>query len=120
MVTRAVVLTELLQPGQGLAWVAQWSGLLNGDDGAPIELDQYGDISAQVTGTFGTGGSVAIEGSNDTTNFVGLKDPSNTLIAFTAAGIKSVLEKTRQVKPHCTAGDGTTTLVVTMYLRRRS
>jgi len=38
-----------------------WSGLLNGDDGAPVELPSHADRSVQVTGTFGAAGNVNIE-----------------------------------------------------------
>ena len=41
--------------------------------------------SIQVVGTFG-GASVALQGSNDGTNWVGLSDRAGTAIAITAAG----------------------------------
>jgi hypothetical protein len=101
-------------------YVATYGPMANGDVGIPVPMDttNYSDISAQVTGTFGTGGSVAIEGSNDKVNWAALRDPSHTTIAITSAAIQAVLENTIQVRPHVTAGDGNTSLTVTLMYRR--
>lgn len=118
MATIKVTLTELEKPGQGQAWIASWPLMLNGDVGETVDLANYADRSIQVEGTFGAGGSCAIEGTNDTANFRTLNDPQGTALAITAAGIKSVTEVSRQMRPHVTAGDGTTSLTVTAFLRR--
>lgn len=98
--------------------VVTWTGLLNGDDGEPAQLATYSDRSVQVTGTFGTGGSVTVEGSNDGTNWFALSDPQGLAITRTAAGLKGVSELTRYVRPRVTAGDGTTSLTVVGLFRR--
>jgi hypothetical protein len=95
----------------------QWTGLLNGDDGTPLEFAVYADRSIQVTGTFGTGGTLVAEGSNDGTNYVTLKDPLGAAVSFTAAGIKQIGELAHYIRPRVTAGDGTTTLVATILMR---
>lgn len=95
----------------------QWT-LANGDTGEPVYLPEFGDRSWQVEGTFGSGGSVRPEGSNDGTNYRALTDPTQTAIAQTAAGLKQILESTLMVRPNCTAGDGTTAIVVTLFARR--
>ena len=41
-----------------------WSGLLNGDDGVPIEAKDFADYCIQFSGTFGAGGTILWEGSN--------------------------------------------------------
>ena len=87
-----------------------WSGLLNGDDGGPFQQNGFGDRSVTFTGTFGTGGSVQLEGSNDGANWFVLSDPSSTTIVKTAAAIEQVLELSLYVRPRVTAGDGTTNL----------
>jgi hypothetical protein len=57
--------------------LVKWEGLANGDDGAPFLSGQYPDKSIHVRGTFGAGGSLVIEGTNEETpaNFVSLNDP---------------------------------------------
>lgn len=100
------------------ALVVQWSGLLNGDIGAPVEYPGHSDRSVQIQGTFGVGGTCVIQGSNDGTNYQSLTDPQGNAISKTAASIEMVTELTRYIRPNITAGDGTTNLEVTMVLRR--
>lgn len=98
--------------------IVTWSGLLNGDDGAPITYVDYPDRTAQVTGTFGAGGNLRIEGSVDGTNYAALTDPQGNDINITAAKLELVTEIVKQIRPRVTAGDGTTSLVCSMILRR--
>jgi len=96
-----------------------WANLANGDAGAPtIRGDEYADRSVQVTGTFGAGGNVRIEGSNDEAAYAALSDPQGDALNIGSAGIKQVLEITRLLRPSVTAGDGTTLLTVVMIARR--
>jgi hypothetical protein len=99
-------------------WQVTWGPMANGDVGAPVDLVEYTDRSVQVEGTFGTGGNAEIQGSNDLSNFRPLRDPSSTLLDLTAAGIHGILEFTGQIRPKITAGDDTTSLTVTLVLRR--
>lgn len=92
----------------------QWTGLLNGDDGNPESPGRLSDRSIQVSGTFGAGGSVSIQGSNDGINWVILRAPDSTPLTFTAADLKEILENTQYVRPVVTAGDGTTSLTVNL------
>lgn len=101
------------------ARLVQWTGLLNGDDGAPVEFDAFADRSVQVTGTFGTGGNCRIQGSNiGDPNWAVLTDPQGNALNISAAGLEAISELARYVRPLITAGDGTTNLTVTMLLRR--
>ena len=113
MATRNLSVTEL-----PYSKMAAWSGLLNGDDGQAFEALEYADRAMQVTGTFGTGGSLQLEGSNDGSNWVILADPQGNPLTFTAGKIEQVLETPRYVRPRVTAGDGTTNLVATIFCRR--
>lgn len=71
------------------------------------------DKTVQVTGTFGAGGSVQIEGSNDGgATWHVLNDPQGTALVFTAAKTEAILENTQLIRPNVTAGDGTTLLNV--------
>ena len=90
----------------------------NGDAGTPIEFPLLSDRSVQVTGTFGSGGTVVLEGSNDGgTTWTTLKDPFGTALSFTAAGLSQVVEGALQMRPRITAGDGTTDLNVILFMR---
>lgn len=101
------------------AWVSKrvlrtvWSGLLNGDDGNPESPGRLSDRSVQVSGTFGAGGSVSIQGSNDGISWSILRDPAGAPLTFTTGpDLKEILENTLYVRPVVTAGDGTTSLQV--------
>lgn len=96
----------------------KWTGLLNGDTGAPVDWALYADRSVQVLGTFGAGGSVAIEGSNDDANFVGLSDARGAALAITAARLEQIEDVSKSIRPNVTAGDGTTNLTVVLFARK--
>lgn len=100
--------------------VLSWTGLQNGDTGEPASYPFTPDRTVQITGTFGVGGTVVIEGSNDGTNFETLTDPQGNALSFTAAGMEMVTENPLYIRPSATAGDGTTDLTVTMVCKRSS
>lgn len=92
--------------------------LANGDTGNPIEMPSFADRSIQVVGTFGAGGNLRIQGSNDGTNYATLTDPQGNDLNITAAKIEQVTEVVRWIRPNVTAGDGTTNLTVILLVRR--
>lgn len=97
----------------------RWTGLANGDDGEALEIPEYPDHTMQVVGTFGSGGSVAWEGSNDGgTTWAALADLSGSVIAQTDTAVVRAQEKPRLVRPRVTAGDGTTLLDVYVHATR--
>lgn len=104
----------------GEMYVVAWSGLLNGDDGAAIQFAEFADKSIQFSGTFGVGGSITLQGSNDGTNWFPLTDPQGNAITKTAAALEKVDEATAWVRPIVTAGDAATNLVATLFLLRRN
>ncbi len=95
-----------------------WSAMANGDVGAPAGITGSGDRSAQVSGTFGAGGQVIIEGSLDLVNWFTLRDPSGVNLSFTSAGLRAVLENVVGLRPRVTSGDGSTALDVVVVTRR--
>lgn len=97
--------------------VATWANMANGDTGQPIELVDLPDRSAQVVGTFGVGGNCDIEGSNDGSNYSVISDPYGNALSFTAAGLKQVMDISGSVRPHITAGTGSTSISVSMVFR---
>jgi hypothetical protein len=110
----------IVQPGgQNVdhATLVTWSGLLNGDDGAPVNLSDFPDRTIQILGTFGTGGSVSFEGSNNGIDYLVLTDPQGNAITKTATAMEFVTETPLWVRPRVTAGDGSTSLTVIMIAR---
>lgn len=91
--------------------------LTQDDVGARLAFDEYADRSVQVAGTFGAGGSVTVEGSNDGTNWATLADPQGNPLVITTAKIEAILECVRFVRP-VAAGDGTTNLTVLVFGRK--
>jgi hypothetical protein len=109
------------------ALIITWTGLLNGDDGAPYTIPNRADKSVQVFGTFGAGGSCRVEGTNQqaftpdgtaigSLTYAALNDPQGNVLDVTAAKIEQVLENPNAIRPRVTAGDGTTSLTVVMVV----
>jgi hypothetical protein len=114
MATRAITVTEY-DTGKKENDVATWATLANTDDGAPYNGPARQAISVQVSGVFGAGGNLIIEGSNDGTTYAILDDlDSAALGTITAAGLYQVRDRARYIRPRVSAGDGTTALVVTL------
>jgi hypothetical protein len=105
------------QTGNTKAIVIAWAAMANGDVGEPIAFSQYTDKSVHVTGAFGAGGSLRIEGSNNGTDWAVLTDPQGNDINITTAKIEMVTEATWWVRPRVTAGDGTTLLTVNLLIK---
>lgn len=102
--------------------IISWLGLSVADAvGAAFLSGDFQDKSVQVIGTFGAGGTVLIEGTNEATpvNWSTLSDPAGVALSFTSAGIKAVLENTRWIRPKVSAGDGTTDIDVMMMIAGR-
>jgi hypothetical protein len=117
MATRACTPTKIDDNTMKFAW----AGLLNGDDGVPIDFQwaDFADRTVQVSGTFGAGGNMRVAGSNDGgVNFPALNDAFGTALNITVASLKAITEIPLQTKPLITAGDGTTSLAVTIVARR--
>lgn len=95
-----------------------WAALAQGDDGAPVSGPGWADRSFQVEGTFGAGGTVVIEGSNDGTNYRTLNDPFGNPMSITAAGLYQLTQDSLYVRPRISAGDGTTAIAVSGLFAR--
>lgn len=100
------------------ACIIGWTGLLNGDTGAAVEMVDYADKTVTITGTFGVGGTIAIQGSNNGTDWFSVTDPQGNAMSKTSAAMEIVIEGPRYIRPSVTAGDGTTSLAVQMCCRR--
>jgi len=74
--------------------------------------------SFQVEGTFGSA-TVICQGSNDGTNYETLHDLNGNAVSFTAAGLKSVEEVVRYVRPSASGGSGSQSVTVSMLMVKR-
>jgi hypothetical protein len=96
----------------GQTQMVTWAALTNTttDVGNAVELPYAKKLTVQIIGTFGTGGNLRFQGSNDGTNWAALNDVTGTALNFTVAGIEAAVELPRYLRPAITAGDGTTSL----------
>lgn len=108
------------QSGDGSVKYFVFEGIGDGDTGTPIPFAEWADRSVQIVGTFGSGGTVAWEGSNDGVTWATLSDPQGNAISKTGAALEQVAEITKWARPHVTAGDGTTDIDVHVVCRRQN
>lgn len=88
-----------------------WTNLTttNNTGNAFVGLGRWDTATIEVTGTFGVGGNCRIEASND------IGTPTwYTATNITAAGVYVINAGYYQIRPNITAGDGTTSLTVTL------
>lgn len=113
------IITPTLLDIEGSAYIITWENMANGDVGEPVQFAGAPDRSAHVHGTFGAGGSVSLQGSNEPipSNYATLNDPFGNAATLTAAGIKAIGELVRYIRPSVTAGDGTTSLTVRLLVK---
>ena len=111
-----VLETDTAYAGASLAYT--WETLTTTNDtGVAVQYAAYGDRSVQMTGTWGSGGSVDLEGSNDGVTYFTLHDQFGVTISLSANGLVAVAEAVLYMRPRVTAGDGTTDIDVTVFLR---
>jgi hypothetical protein len=96
-----------------------WTPLANGDTGVPVTFADYSDRSVEFSGTFGTGGTISMQGSNVGSAYYILTDPQTSAITKTAAALEHIMEAAAYMRPIVSAGDGTTALTATMLMRRQ-
>lgn len=92
------------------------AAMANGDTSSPVDCGvRDANISWTAKGTFGVGGSVQLEESNDPTTGFAIVGTAST-----AAGTKSGVAAGRYLRFNVTAGDGTTALtpVLTVHPAR--
>lgn len=129
MATRAATIVNPPIVGRSSSDVmlVNWSGLTNAtsDVGTAVQVPALADRSVQVLGTLGTGGSVRIEGSNkaapdesSATDWAVLTDPQGNDLNLSTLKIEAITEPVLWIRPRVTAGDGTTSLSVTILFRK--
>jgi hypothetical protein len=107
------------------ALLYRWT-VANGDTGAPVRIPAHADITVQARGTMGVGGSVTMEGTMDDAltpaggSYGSLHKTDLTNATFTVTGsLLQVLEHPLQIRPNCTAGDGTTSIIIDILVVRQ-
>jgi len=96
--------------------ILKWTITTVDADGQPYLFSgRYPDKSLHVFGTFGTGGNLKGQGTNEVTtptNWYSLNDPQQNELSFTAAKIEQILENVYQFRPYLSAGTGVTLTVL--------
>lgn len=92
-----------------------WTPITNTNaDGAPVSLPWATKATFQVYGTFG-GATVAMQGSNDGTNWVGLTIFSTgAALSFAAAGMLSSAEFPLYIRPFLSGGAASSVTVTAL------
>lgn len=105
--------------------IVTWTPLTTTNaDGQPLSYEGAENGVVQVFGTFGVGGTILIEGSNDGTHWNTLRETGGSggsgsaVLSWTAADIAGVLENPVYVRPRVSAGDGTTSLTCIISTRK--
>lgn len=102
--------------------IYKWTGLDSDDSGDPVQVPHGADITVQVYGTFGAGGSLSIQGAAEIVSptYAILNDSrgEGNAMTFTAADIRQLQEAPVLLRPIVTAGDGTTSLTCLITVRR--
>jgi CRISPR/Cas system CMR-associated protein Cmr3 (group 5 of RAMP superfamily) len=93
------------------------AALANGDTSSNIDFSTHSDKTVQIAGTFGAGGSINVEGSNDGTNWMILTDMAGDAITMVAAGLVTIMENPLFVRANVTAGDENTDLTMVIVAR---
>jgi hypothetical protein len=95
----------------------QWVGAstANAPTALTIQNNAARKACVQITGTFGAA-TVAIQGSNDGTNYVTLKDFYNTAMSTTTAALFEFETSVLYLKPLITGGTGDN-LTITVVMR---
>lgn len=109
------IINYTLENIDGNIRLVTWSGMANADTGQYYIGPHFSDCSVHVYGTFGAGGNLRMQGSNESgtpANPAALANPQGTILDFTSVGIDQILEHVYQMRPNVTAGDGTTSITV--------
>jgi len=99
---------------QGRQQTFTWSGLSAGSVGAATPNLSWRRASFQVSGVFGSGGTLQLQGSNDGSTWNNLTPSALNSAGF--VGALGTMEAPKFIRPEVPGGDGTTLLNVTGWL----
>jgi hypothetical protein len=115
----AVIPYQVITDIRGHTKIA-WEGMANGDTGQPYPCMRQANRCVQAGGTWGSGGTVTMEGGNEllvsgSEQFDKLEDTQGGDLTLNASNrLEEIKESCERIRPNVTAGDGTTS--VTVYL----
>lgn len=85
----------------------QWVGITEADPtGSAAMAAHFNDKTVAVSGTFGSGGNLTFEGSNDGTNWFPMTDPQGNPLTFTSGRLEMLQENPLYIRPVLSAGTG--------------
>jgi len=99
------------------ARIYKWEGLLMGDDGAPLQIDEFNFATIHGFGAFDGSANLNILGSNSGTNFAVTKKHDVGSMILTADSVEKMLTEPRFIKPSITSGNATTNINCWVILR---
>ena len=103
----------------GSVSIVTWDGFaIAGDVGLAIRYAAWSDKTFVVSDTFAGAPSIAIEGSNDGTNWVSLSNRQGTAMNFSAPGMNTSQDRPVYIRPRMTAGTGGASIKVTVACHR--
>ena len=106
----------------GLALIVKWVLTSADFEGAPFVAPAFTDVTIHAYGTDWNGRTLNFRGSLEVatapSNYVNLTDPTQTTIALTVAGIKTVLENAYQYSPLLTGAPTNDVTVIAIFTKR--
>ena len=94
-----------------------WGGLDGGDEGEPMEAVRWPEKAVQVMGTFGSGASMSIKGSNmEDGDYEILTDDFGNDLTFTGADMKAIRQNPRYIKPVAVTASGVCCINVSIVM----
>jgi hypothetical protein len=118
MATRAAVLNG--PDEQGRVHIL-WEGLLQGDDGSPVEVSQFLDKTCHSDGSYSGAGAITMQGSNNGSAWYTLADATGMAVLLTSDAVGfHIAQSPRYLRPLVADGDGSTDIDVLLetYIAR--
>jgi len=97
--------------------IITWGPMTAGDTGLPISMIGSARRTIQVVGSFAGIDRLLIEGSIDSQNYSPLTDNHGNKLEFKGAGLSSISDLTRLIRPRVSAG-APTAVKVTLLVRK--
>lgn len=113
----ALVTPTLVTIPQG--YIHTWAMLTADVEGVAIAIPGASDKCIQFFGTNWGAATIAVQGSNDGTNFVALTDPQGNALSKTADAIEQILENPRFLRVYLTVAGTAAVISAILYSRSK-